>query len=433
MNDPLPPANHGAEQALLGAVLLSEQALDEVAELVTVDDFYRPSHGWVFQAALDLSGRGEPVDPVTVAAQLDRDGRLVKAGGGPYLLTLIEACPTAANVAYYAEQVAAVALRRRLLEAAQLAAQRAVSAGDPDEAIERVRADLDALADRARVVDGSDIGVLAADAVVRYGSAQVPGLATPWHDLNAFLNGGLRPSTLTVIGARPGIGKSVMGVGLCLHVAQIGQGALFISLEMPEAEVTDRAISALANVSYSRILSRSLEDMDWERVETAVDKLAGLALRVVDKPYMTLAAIRSLARGFARTDPGLGVLVIDYLQLMQPADARVPRQEQVAGMSRGLKLLAKELQVPVVALAQVNRGAESRTDKRPSMAELRESGAIEQDADHVLLLHRDDQDETRIGEIDVLLTKNRGGGTGTITLGWAPHFQQIRSLAREAA
>lgn len=430
MTDPTPPANLEAEKALLGACLQSGTALDEVSEVIAAADFYRPIHATIFTACTLLAERGEPADAVTVAGQLQRDGNLVRVGGAPYLLTLIEAMPSASNVRYYAEQVAEAATRRRLLETGQRAMQHAGASGDVDEAVQRVRADLDALSDNARTTDGSDIGVLAADAIARYGSPVTGGLPTPWHDLNDNLNGGLRPGTLTVVGARPGQGKSAVGVALCVHVAQSGFGALFVSLEMPENEVTDRVIASLASVSYSKILSHTLEDSDWARIETAVDKLAGLGLRIVDKSYMTLTAIRTLARTFARNEHGLGVLVVDYIQLMQAAEPRQPRQEQVSGFSRGLKLMAKELKVPVVALAQLNRGSEQRTDKKPTMSDLRESGAIEQDADHVMLLHRDDEDETRIGEIDVLLTKNRGGRTGTITLGWAPHFQQVRSLAR---
>jgi replicative DNA helicase len=300
------------------------------------------------------------------------------------------------------------------------------------EVLERVRSDLDGIADSARVgTDGSDIETLAADALVRYGSTQVAGLATPWSDLNACLNGGLRPGTVTVVGARPGMGKSIFVSNLCVHVAKGGLGAQFVSLEMPENEVTDRIVSGMSSVSYSRILSHQLEDSDWARIETAVDKLTGFPLRIVDQPYVTLTGVRSLARSFKRKPAGLGVLAVDYLQLMQPGDTRMPRQEQVAGLSRGLKLLAKELGVPVVIAAQLNRGSEQRTDKKPTLSDLRESGAIEQDADHVMLLHRDDSDEARIGEIDVLLVKNRGGPLATVTLCWAPHYQTIRSMARE--
>lgn len=429
MTDPTPPANLEAEKALLGACLQSGTALDEVSEVIAAADFYRPIHATIFTACTLLAERGEPADAVTVAGQLQRDGNLIRVGGAPYLLTLIEAMPSASNVRYYAEQVAEAAVRRRLLETGQRAMQHAGAFGDVGEAVERVRADLDALTDNSRSVDGSDIGLLAADAITRYGSPVTGGLETPWHDLNACLNGGLRPGTLTVLGARPGLGKSTVGVNLCVHVAKAGLGALFVSLEMPENEVTDRVISALASVSYSKILAHTLEDSDWASIETAVDKLGGMALRIVDKPYMTLTAIRTLARSYARNAHGLGVLVVDYLQLMQPAEPRQSRQEQVAGFSRGLKLLAKELGVPVVALAQLNRGSEGRTDKKPTMSDLRESGSIEQDADHVMLLHRDDEDETRIGEIDVLLVKNRGGRVNTITLGWAAHYQQVRSLA----
>jgi replicative DNA helicase len=201
---------------------------------------------------------------------------------------------------------------------------------------------------------------------------------------------------------------------------------------MPEAEVADRVVSSMSQVTYSRILRHDLADDDWGRVQVAVDKLAGIPLRIVDKPYLTLAAIRSLARAEAKTTQGLSLLVVDYIQLIAPADARAPREQQVAAMSRGLKLLAKELKVPVVALAQLNRAGASRSDKTPTLTDLRESGQLEADADHVLLLHLPDVD-TRMGELDVYVAKNRGGPTCCTTLLWAPHYQAIRGYARGEA
>ncbi len=433
MTDPLPSHDLDAERALLGACLVSSEAVDQVSDVVTTDDFYREAHALVFASVLTVHDTGQRVDALTVKAELERAGTLVRVGGAPYLHTLMESVPTAANAGFYAEKVNDCSTRRRLLAAGQRAVQLASSAGDAADVVERARSAFDAITDQAKTgTETSAIGDLAADALIRYGSPAVSGLRTPWSDLNAQLNGGLRPGTLTVVGARPGQGKSIVGANMCLHAAQDGKGALLVSLEMPEAEVTDRVVSSLSGVTYSRILRHDLDDSDWQRVQSAVDKLSGLPLRIVDKPYLTLAAIRGLARNSARASHGLALLVVDYIQLMAPADSRAPREQQVAAMSRGLKLLAKELSVPVVALAQLNRAGAARADKTPTLTDLRESGQIEADADHVLLLHLPDED-TRIGEIDVHVAKNRGGPTCRVTLVWAPHYQVIRCYAPEEA
>lgn len=433
MTDDLPPHNLEAEQALLGACLIGKTATDDVSSIVSPEDFYRPAHTHIFAAVLAVRENGTEVDPVSVLAELARVKTLVQAGGGTYLHTLMETVPTATNAAFYAEQVAECAVRRRLLETGQRAQQLALTGGDTAEIVERVRQAFEDVADKARTgAEASTIGDLAEAALIRYSSPVTAGLPTPWVDINGTLNGGLRPGTLTVIGARPGNGKSIAGAQLCLNAAQHGFGALLVSLEMPEAELADRLLSSMSSTSYSKILRHDLEDADWGRVQVAVDKLSELPLRIVDKPYLTLAAVRSLARSTARTETGLGLLVLDYIQLMAPADTKSPREQQVAAISRGLKLLAKELRVPVVALAQLNRAGAARADKTPTVTDLRESGSLEQDADHVFLLHIPEEEE-RMGEIDMYVAKNRGGPTNRVTLAWAPHFQSIRCLAPEYA
>jgi replicative DNA helicase len=432
MTDPdhehLPPQNLDAERAVLGACLISPKALDAVSEEITPDDFYRPAHGLILAAALAVQDSAVVPDAIAVGKELERRGELIRIGGAPYLLTLMGEVPTATNAGYYAEQVRDAAIRRRLLEAGQRTIQLAhTPAIGTAEVVELARQSLDSVAERSRSgAEVSEIEHLADAALTRYGTDDVRALPTPWIDLDQILNGGLRPGTLTVVGARPGVGKSVIGGNWCTHVAQGGVGSLFVSLEMPEAEVTDRIISALSRVEYGRLLTHRLTDDDWGKVQNAVDRLGGMPLRVLDRPYLTLTQIRSMARTCAHTPRGLGLILVDYLQLIQPADTRVPRQEQVAAFSRGLKLLAKELDVPVVALAQLNRGSEQRADKRPMMSDLRESGGIEQDPDHILLLHRDDDTP---GELEMNVVKNRGGRTGMVRLGWAPHHQQVRNLA----
>lgn len=422
LDDLMPPHDAHAEQATLGAILSSARALAEVAEVLEPGDFYRPAHQAVYRAALHLEQAGEPVDPVTVADHLERTGDLARIGGAPYLHTLFAAVPTAANAAYYADIVAERATLRRLLEASQRIAQHALTGtanGDVADVVENARQTLDSVTSRARAeVAVHDLDALAVDALDRYASPEPPSLATGWPDLDDIL-GGLRPGTLTVIGARPGVGKSVLGINLVTHTASRGLGALFCSLEMPRTEVVDRIMANLASVELDRINRHRLAPDDWNRVRAAASDLKGWPLKVVDHHSMSLARVRAVARDRVRTPLGLHLLAVDYLQLMRPADPRAPREQQVASFSRGLKLLAKELAVPVVALAQVNRGSEQRSDRRPALADLRESGSIEADADAVLLLHHDPEHP---GELEVTTAKNRHGRTGTTYLGWSPHY-----------
>lgn len=432
MTDPdearLPPSDIAAERGLLGACLIAGPALDDAVEQLEPADFYRPAHGELFAAMIAMRDAGREVDPLTLAAHLG--DRLVKLGGQPYLVDLYGGVPTATNAGYYAEIVAEKAIRRRLLEAGQRSIQLAYANGEAAEVVERARQGFDQVAAHARGdVSVSQIDDLADLAMQRYANPAPSSLSTGWPDLDRLHAGGLRPGTLTVVGARPGVGKSVIGCNLPTQAAMRGVGSLLVSLEMTEAELTDRIIANLGSVDHDRLLTHRLNDQDWAAVQSAADRLRGMPLHVVDHPHIGLTGIRSLARDRARTPRGLGLLVVDYLGLIRPSDPRLPRQEQVAEMSRGLKLLAKELHVPVVALHQLNRQSEQRQSRRPVLSDLRESGAVEQDSDAVWLLHRDDSEEMRF-ELEVIVAKNRGGRTGSVQLQWAPQYMRAGSYTR---
>jgi replicative DNA helicase len=428
----LPPHDMRAEQAALGAVLLSPRALAEVTALAGPDAFYRPVHGEILEVALALANVGTPVDAITVAGELHRRGRLLRVGGAPYLHTLISSVPTASNAAHYAEIVAEKAILRQVIEAGQLMQQRAYAHRDEDagQIVEQSRAALDEIASAAR---GGEFAVRTAEqvadaALARYCDPDdAPPLSTGWEDVDTLLNGGLRPGALTVIAARPNVGKSVLGVNVAVQAARRGHGALFVSLEMPEAELADRIVAQLGAVALDSLTARKLADAEWDRVQRAHDEFAALPLRIIDHSRLTLTAITSLARDCQRSADGLAVVVIDYLGLITPVDSRVNRQEQVAAISRGLKLMAKELAVPVVALAQINRNPEARTDKRPAVSDLRESGAIEADADAVWLLHHDPDNPS---ELEVNVGKNRLGRKGVVSLAWSPYYARAASLER---
>lgn len=430
-DDRQPPQDLAAEQIVLGAMMLSTRAVADASEIVRDADFYRPAHATIFRAILALDERSEPTDPVAVAAELERTGDLVRLGGPAYLLDCLHAVPVAAGVAFYAERVADKATMRRLVEAGTRVVQlgyHGEDGADPAELVERSRACLDELAAAAR--RGSavrEIEDLAAAALERYRSPAPPALSTGWPELDSILNGGLRPGTLTVVGARTGVGKSVIGANVATNVARRGAGALIVSLEMPDAELTDRILANVGGVNLTGITAARLSDAEWQRLEWANGRLRGWPLGIVDEPHLGLVGIRSHARDRIRTARGLALLVVDYLQLVAPADPRQTEQEQVSRNSRGLKLLAKELDIPVVALAQINRGPEMRADNRPRLSDLRSSGAIEQDADVVWLLYRDASPDKE-HEIEVHVAKNRHGRTGTAHLSWAPHYSRAGAM-----
>lgn len=419
-----------AEQAAIGAAIQNVQAFTAVVDACPPERFYRPAHGKILDAALGLYATGQPIDPVAVAAELDRRGQLAGIGGHPYLHTLYSTVPTGANAAYYAEIVADKAVLRDLDSAATYVAQLARTAtDDPIAAVERARGRLDTIAAGARTEDAVwSAGTLASRALERYRSPAPDGIPTGWRDLDRVLPAGLRPGTLVVVGARPKVGKSMLGVALPLQVAQSGRPAAIVSLEMPEAELTDRLIAQMSGIGLDALQRCALSASDWSEVERAADRLRALPLTILDNKRQTLTSISSRIRDLRR-GVGCDLLVVDYLGLVTPAERRQNRQEEVAGISRGLKILAGELGVPVVALAQINRGPEQRAERRPLPSDLRESGAIEADADQVWLLHRDPESE---GEIEVNIAYNRHGPSATVYLAWQPRLARVRDLIRFA-
>jgi replicative DNA helicase len=427
-----PPQDLAAERAVLGVMLESDDACADVAGLLTGAEFYKPAHRAIFDAVVAVRRDGTQSDPVTVADWLRRRGELGRVGGEKYLLDLHGtrvAVPV--NAGYYAEIISGKAALRNLAAASQRLAQLAhcgVGGVDLDEVLDQARATVDEATAgyRNRNHDeGVDVGELALDALERYDQPQSPGLLTGWDDLDELLAGGIKPGNFAIVAARPSVGKSMVGTNLAVNAAKRGTGALFASLEMHRDEVMDRIYADLAGVELDHLTRHQLSDYDWERVRQVAVALQSYPLRIEDTPHLSLARLRSLARDRTRHPAGLGLVVADYLQLMRPADIRTQRQEQVAEISRGLKLLAKELAVPVVALAQLNRDVERRLDKRPNLSDLRESGSLEQDPDIVLLMWDNPE---RVGERQIVVAKNRQGRTGDVRLSWSPHYARARSL-----
>lgn len=424
MTAPIP--HDEAEKHVLGSCMHTRRAIDDVTELgLEGPDFYAPRHETIYAAILTLHSRGEGVDPITVAAQLTKTGEITAAGGALYLADLYATPPTAANVAYYARIVRDQAVRRRLVAATSRIGQLATTGeGDVDELVETARAEIDA-ASRATATTGWVHTAI--EATIEDLAQPTPTVPTPWEDLNHLI-GGWAPGRLYVLGARPAVGKSLIAINAATHLARTAPVALS-TLEMSEQEIHHRIIANLASVNLGHLTEHRVQDHEWDRISKAQTAIRALRLSIDDRSSVTVTDVASHARSVARRceDP-LGGVVVDYLQLMSsPAGRRNEnREQQIAGMSRRLKVLAKDLRCPVIALSQLNRSSEARHDKRPTMADLRESGAIEQDADVVILLHVDEDDPSTL---HVAVAKNRHGPTGAFTLDRLGHFARVTTPA----
>ena len=439
--DRTPPQDVAAEQSVLGGMMLSKDAIADVVELLRSQDFYRPAHAVIFDAILDLYGRGEPADPVTVTAALTNAGTIGRVGGMSYVHDLVHTVPTAANAAYYARIVAERAVLRRLVEAGtrivQLGYGAAAAAGrDVEDVVDLAQQAIYDVTER-RV--GEDFQVLAEvlqptlDEIEAIGAREgvMTGVPTGFADLDTLLNG-LHPGQLIVVAGRPGLGKSTVSLDFVRHAAvRHGLASAIFSLEMSKVEIVMRILSAEARVPLHVLRSGGLSDDDWTKLARRMGEISEAPLFIDDTPNMTLMEIRAKARRL-RQRHDLKLLVVDYLQLMTSAKRVESRQQEVSELSRGLKLLAKEVDCPVVAVAQLNRGPEQRTDKRPQLSDLRESGAIEQDSDVVILLHRDDyydKESPRAGEADFIVAKHRNGPTDTVTVAAQLHYSRFVDMA----
>jgi replicative DNA helicase len=437
--DRQPPQDLAAEQSVLGGMLLSKDAIADVVEVLHSEDFYRPAHQTVYDCILDLYGRGEPADPVTISAELERRGELVRMGGAPYLHTLIATVPTAANAGYYAEIVAEKAVLRRLVEAGTRIVQLGYH-GDQgaqvDEVVDRAQAAIYEVTERTTSEDYVALEELLQptmdelDAISSRGGMS-QGVPTGFLDLDACTNG-LHPGQMIVVAARPGLGKSTLGLDFARSCSvKHGMTSAIFSLEMSRTEITMRLLSAEAQIRLTDMRSGRMGDEDWTRMARRMSEISEAPLFIDDSPNLTMMEIRAKARRLRQRND-LKLLVLDYLQLMTSGKRVESRQQEVSEFSRQIKLLAKELEVPVVAISQLNRGPEQRTDKRPMLSDLRESGSIEQDADMVILLHRPDafeRDDPRAGEADLILAKHRNGPTNTITVAHQLHYSRFADLA----
>lgn len=379
----VPPQDPAAEQSVLGGMLLSKDAIADVVEVLKGHDFYKPAHETIYQAILDLYAKGEPADPITVADELTKRGELPKVGGNGYLMSLVQAVPTAANAEYYAEIVHERAVLRRLVEAGTRITQMGYAAdGDVDDIVNSAQSEIYAVTEQRTSEDYLplvDIMEGALDEIEAIGSrsGQMSGVPTGFADLDSLTNG-LHPGQMIVIAARPAMGKSTLALDFARACSiKSNLPSVIFSLEMGRNEIAMRLLSAEARVALHHMRSGSMTDEDWNRVARQMPQVTDAPLYIDDSPNLSMMEIRAKCRRLKQRND-LKLVVIDYLQLMQSGGSRRPesRQQEVSDMSRNLKLLAKELEVPVIALSQLNRGPEQRTDKKPMVSDLRESGCV---------------------------------------------------------
>lgn len=430
------PHNLEAEQSTLGGMLLSQEAVAEVFEMVSASDFYAPKHELIFNAVLTLFGKGEPTDVIAVSDELNKQGNLLKAGGADYLHSLTSYVPTAANASYYAKIVADKAILRRLIEAGTRIAQAGYdSQGEVEDLVNQAQAEVYKVVSQTSREDYVGLSDSIEAAIREIETAQqrggeLTGIPTGFTDLDAFTHG-LHPGQLIIVAARPAVGKSTFALDLARAAAiKHNKATIFFSLEMGRAEIAMRMLSAESSIYLQSMRKGNVSEADWTRLAAVRGKINDAPLYIDDSPNMSLVEIRAKCRRLAQ-QVDLKMVVIDYIQLMSSGKKVESRQQEVSEFSRALKLLAKELGIPVVALSQLNRQAEQAKDKRPELSHLRESGSLEQDADVVVLLHREgifERDHPRAGEADLILAKQRNGPTGTVTVAFHGQYSRFVNM-----
>lgn len=433
-----PPHDTDAERCVLGGMLLSKKAIADVLEVLAPGDLYHPHHETIHRAIVDLYTRNEPADAITVTNGLRELGVLGKVGGPSYISQVVNSVPTAANAGYYAEIVRDCAVRRRIVEAGSRITQIGYAGeGEAQEAHDAAQAELASVMQTREEVDsallGADLDVVADELEKLASEGRAIGLPTGFADVDSLTHG-LHGGQMIIIAGRPALGKSTLGVDMLRSCSiRHNRPAAMFSLEMSRREVQHRIISAEAKIGLHKIRGGHMTDADWAAFANQMRRLNAAPLEIDATPNRTVAQIKGRCRQIHQKLGGLDLVVIDYLQLIESGTRRPEnRQVEVSTMSREIKLMAKELDVPVIVLCQLNRGPEQRQDKRPMLSDLRESGSLEQDADLVILLHREDaydKESQRAGEADLIVAKHRAGPTAEITVAAQLHYSRFVDMA----
>jgi replicative DNA helicase len=439
INDRTPPQNIEAEQAVLGSVLLEQEALTVTSEILMPDDFYRTSHQKIYQAILTLSDKGEPVDLVTVTAELADQNLLDEVGGVSYLAELANSVPTAANVEFYARIIEEKSVLRRLIRTATTIASEGYEREDDVEGLlsdaEKKILEVAQQKNTKAFQNIKDVLVVTYDKIetLHHRKGDITGIPTGFTELDK-MTAGFQRNDLIIVAARPSVGKTAFSLNIAQNVAtKTDENVAIFSLEMGADQLVMRMLCAEGNINAQRLRTGDLTPEDWGKLTMAMGSLSNAGIYIDDTPGIRVGEIRAKCRRL-KQESGLGMILIDYLQLIQGnGKGGENRQQEVSEISRSLKALARELQVPVIALSQLSRGVESRQDKRPMMSDIRESGSIEQDADIVAFLYRDDyydKETEKKDIIEIIIAKQRNGPVGTVELAFVKEFNKFVNLER---
>ena len=432
------PQSVESEQALLGGLLLDPEQFEDVEREVSADDFYRPDHARTFALLKTMRGAGEHIDRITVGERVLRGGQDEEYGGYAYITKLPDKVPSRANLAHYARVVREKSTLRRVIRAATKVLEDAHGSDQsPSELIQVAAHSFMTIAEEDSARDWEQISSVSDREMVRIENLSrnptaTPGTPTGFFALDKIL-AGLHKSTLIILAARPAMGKTALALNLAQNAALMGDKTVGIfSLEMDRGELVTRMLCCAGMVEGGKVKTGQLDEEDWKRLDKADRLMHQAKVFIDDTPGVTVDDIRARSRRLKARNPDLGLIVIDYLQLMEGTDPRANRQQQVSEISRGLKILAKELEVPVIALSQLNRAVEQRADKRPLVSDLRESGAIEQDADVIMFIYRDEvynpDTTTKQGLAEVIIAKHRSGGTGSVELVFRKAYTRFDDL-----
>ncbi|GDY09722.1 MAG: replicative DNA helicase [Planctomycetota bacterium] len=434
----LPPQNLEAEMSVLGSILLMHEAIDEVGDVLKADHFYADRHQKIFAAVMGLYENGvRGIDAVTLAEELDRRKELDEIGGVEYLGKILEAVPNAAHAKYYAKIIRDRWIQRSLAYACtEILEDCYTGANDTEDVLSSAEQRIFGILEQQETVEKLQLHDILIDAFDRIRTrmelgGSISGLSSGFADLDSLLNG-FQGSELIILAARPAMGKTALICNIAESVvADSKQPCLVFSLEMSKLELAERLLCIRAKVNGHRLRAGTIDEVEHEALMKAASELSEMPMFIDDQPGRSMPQIGAVARRLKRRF-GLSIIIIDYLQLIEPEEKAAPREQQVSLITRRLKYLSKELNVPVIALAQLNRGVELREDKRPRLADLRESGSIEQDADVVMFLHRPAlyDPEDRPGEAELIVAKNRHGPTGIVSLSWLSESMRFGNLTR---
>ncbi|HBG2771792.1 TPA: replicative DNA helicase [Clostridioides difficile] len=435
----IPPHSVESEQSILGSILLDKDAIITVTETIKPDDFYKEAHKIIYECMITLSNKGEPIDLITLTEELRKQGHLNDIGGISYITSLSTIVPTTSNVKYYADIVKEKSVLRKLIKVSNEIINLGYSGATKiEDVLEQAEKSIFDISQEKTSDDFKSINLVLMDAYdmiekLYTNKSDVTGITTGFKDLNKKING-LQRTDLILIAARPAMGKTAFSLNLVQNAALKGDASVAVfSLEMSKEQLVQRMLSSQSSVELKKIKTGTLNDNDWPRIIDAMAVLSDAKIHIDDTPGIKISELRSKCRKL-KIEKGLDLVLIDYLQLMEGEGNNESRQQEISKISRSLKILAKELNCPVVALSQLSRAPEQRADHRPMLSDLRESGAIEQDADIVMFLYRDeyyhaDSESKNIGE--VIIAKNRHGETGSVELVWLGEVQRFGDKLRD--